>query len=115
MRAGSAGEQQAPACSPAPTGSQIANAWATARAYAGRQRPWAQLKKHPFPDDVAEQLRREEALQGPQYVPQSAGVPSPTRTSAGDAHACLGTGTTRAQRSSRSQVSTQDPRTKKPL
>eukprot|EP00959_Pyramimonas_sp_CCMP1952_P093314 1953345-Pyramimonas_sp.AAC.1 len=62
MRAWSAGEQRATACPPAPTGAQIAKAWATARAYAGRQCSWAQLRNHPFPDDIAEQLRREEAL-----------------------------------------------------
>eukprot|EP00959_Pyramimonas_sp_CCMP1952_P331826 6948474-Pyramimonas_sp.AAC.1 len=61
MRAWSAGEQRSMARAPAPTGAQIARAWATARACAGRQRPWAQLRNHPFRDDIAEQLRREEA------------------------------------------------------
>eukprot|EP00959_Pyramimonas_sp_CCMP1952_P270120 5646822-Pyramimonas_sp.AAC.1 len=62
MRAWTTGRSEAPAYAPAPTGSQIARAWTAARAHAGRQCPWAQLRNHPFPDDIAEQLRREEAL-----------------------------------------------------
>eukprot|EP00959_Pyramimonas_sp_CCMP1952_P344067 7206542-Pyramimonas_sp.AAC.1 len=62
MQAWKAGGHSAMARAPAPTGEQIARAWVTARACAGRQCKWAQLQSHPFPDDIAEQMRREEAL-----------------------------------------------------